>query len=234
MKAGIIVKEAYDNFESDKLSNLWQRKRFEQDAVEIQSKFVRKGKRAVKVTVRSNDKFEDNKGKANNTERDEVREEKYLWTKENDAYEYSWSMFLPKKFPIVPTRLVLAQWKHHDELENAKVDNPIIALRYQDRIFRITLQTTEKKINLFKTDKDIRGKWIDFKFQIKFTRKKSGFLKCWINKKQVIDYKGRTAYSKKEGYPLPGRFHFRFGLYRDLMKKPMTAYFDEYRKKRLD
>lgn len=45
---------------------------------------------------------------------------------------------------------------------------------------------------------------------------------------------GKTIYSKKEIYLLSGRFHFRFGVYRDLMKKPMTAYFDEYGKKRLN
>tara|TARA_Y100000310_G_C20556198_1_gene750629 strand:- start:317 stop:1060 length:744 start_codon:yes stop_codon:yes gene_type:complete len=235
-KLDISVNEVYDGFEDEKLGAIWSHKRFEEYAIRIQSKIKRKGKQAVQVKIKPFDKFEDNKKYGwKNTERDEIREEWFLWAKEGDSYEYSFSMFLPKNFPVVPTRLVLAQWKQHDELElEDAVTNPIIALRYQDGIFRVTLQTTEEKINLFRTGKEIKGKWIDFKFQIRFTRKKSGFLRCWINKKQVIDYKGKTAYSKKEGYPLSGRFHFRFGLYRDLMKKPMTAYFDEYKKRRLD
>jgi len=234
MKSDMSVNEVYDGFEEDRLSDMWGRKKFEERAVKIQSKIVRKCKRAVKITIHKGDGFEDNKGLANDTERDEIREEEYLWAKEGEAHSYSFSMFLPKNFPIVHTRLVLSQWKHHEDTNCASVNNPIIALRYNDGVFRITLQTSEEKINLFKTNKEIRGKWIDFKFEIKFTRKKSGFLKAWINKKQVIDYNGVTTYSEKYGYPFPGRFHFRFGLYRDVMDKPMTAYFDEYRKKKID
>ena len=143
-------------------------------------------------------------------------------------------MFLPKRFPVVDTRLVLAQWKHHDEEDQGIIGNPVVAIRYNKGILRVTLQTTTQKINLFKTREEIRGKWIDFKFEIKFTRKKNGFLRVWINNNKVVDYKGRVAYTKKEGYPLPGRFHFRFGIYRDLMKRPMTVYYDEYRKEKIE
>ena len=227
------MEDIYDGFEGKKLSDIWDRKRSEPYAVKIQSNIVRKGKKALKITVRSKDKFEDLKGKHRNTERDEIREEKRLWAKEGEAYSYSFSVFLPKKFQIVPTRLIFSQWKQKDENNNATVDNPIIALRYQDGTFRITLQTKEDRMDLFKTDKEMRGKWIDFVFHIKFTRAKYGFLRAWMNKKKIIDYKGITAYSEKYSYPYPGRFHFRMGLYRDVMKEPMTAYFDEYCKKRL-
>jgi len=220
--------EIYDGFEERKLSNLWSRKRFEKRAVKIQSKIVRKGKRAVKITVRSGDKFEDNKGKSKNTERDEIREDESLWAKEGEAFCYKFSLFLPKRFLIVPTRLILSQWKQHDENDDATITNPLIALRYNDGVFRITLQVNEEKINLFKTCEEIRGKWIDFEFHIRFTRKKSGFIKALMNKKKIIDYKGITAYNEDYRYVYPGRFHFRMGLYRDLMKVPMTAYFDEY------
>lgn len=226
-------KEIYDGFEEKTLSNLWSRKRFEEHAIEIQSEIVRKGKNAVKITIRSKDKFEDNKGKSKNTERDEVLEDVSLWAKEGEAYSYKFSLFIPKDFPIVSTRLILAQFKQHDDQDSALVDNPIIALRYNDKIVRITLQTNEEKINLFRSNEDIIGKWTDFEFHVKFTRSTEGLLRVWINNKKVVDYTGITAYSEKYGYPFPGRFHFRFGLYRDLMDIPMTAYFDEYHKRPL-
>jgi len=228
-----MKEEIYDGFEDKELSKIWGTSRFESGAVEIQSDIVRMGNRAVKITVKSKDKFESNKGKAKDTERDEIREDKSLWAKEDEGYEYSFSVFLPKDFPVVRTRLVISQWKHHDELNSAIVDNPLIALRYSSGKFRITLQTTEEKNTLFETKEDIRGKWIDFKFHIKFSRLPSGLLRVWMNKKKIIEYKGVTAYNKKQGYPLPGRFHFRMGLYRDLMDIPMTAYFDEYHKRPL-
>jgi hypothetical protein len=225
---------AYDGFEEKELNSIWGHSRFEERSIKIQSKIKRKGKQAIQVTVRSMDTFEDNKGESNNTERDEVREQKYLWGKENSKYIYKFSMFLPKNFPIVPTRLVLAQWKQHDEDNTASVTNPVVAIRYEMGKFRITLQTSEEKIVLFRASDEIRGKWIDFVFEIKFSRTKKGILKAWINEKKVVDYKGITAYSKELGYPGSGIFHFRFGLYRDLMKKPMTAYYDEYYKYKVE
>jgi hypothetical protein len=221
--------KVYDGFEQRKLSNLWRRTRFEEGSIKMQSKIVRKGKRAAKITVRKGDKFEAG-GKNSDTERDELLEQKEFWSQEGEIATYSFSIYLPKSFLIVPTRLVLAQWKQHEGEDKVKVDNPLIALRYQNGKFRITLQTTKEKETLFQTKKEIRGKWLDFRFKIKFTRTKGGFVKVWMNKKKIINYEGRTAYSEKYNYSKPGKFLFKMGLYRDKMCEPMTAYFDEYKK----
>lgn len=222
-----MKKEIYDGFEEGILNKIWSKSKFENLAVEFQSDIVREGNQALKITIRSKDKLE------GNTERDEVREDESLWAKEGEANSYKISFFIPKDFPIVSTRLVLVQFKQKDETEKASVDNPIIAVRYTDKKLRITLQTNVERINLFKTDEDIRGRWIDLEFQVKFIRTSEGFLRVWMNGNKIIDYKGITAYSEKHGYIIPGRFHFRFGLYRDLMDIPMTAYFDEYYKRPL-
>lgn len=44
------------------------------------------------------------------TERDELLEAYPYWTHTNAPFEFSWSMYLPEDFPIVPVRLVVAQW----------------------------------------------------------------------------------------------------------------------------
>lgn len=223
--------ELYDGFEGEALSDIWSHSRFEERAIEIQDKIVRKGKKALKMTLRSMDKFESGGGKFKDSERDELLERKEYGPLEGKAYEYSFSIYIPEDFPIVPTRLVIAQWKQDDGRASVLVDNPILALRYIDRKLSVTLQTKEEKETLFKTKEEVRGKWLDFVFQIKLTRKSTGFVRAWMNQKQIVDYKGITAYSERYNYPNPARFYFKMGLYRDLMKEPMTIYIDEYRKR---
>ena len=225
-----MKQEIYDGFEKKTLSDIWSKKKFEPKAVEIQSDIVRKGKSAVKITIHKGDKAEKSPG-SKTSERAELLERKDLGPQEGKDYSYSFSMYLPKDFPIVPTRLVLAQWKQDDEYDKAIVDNPILALRYVNGKLYITLQTDEEKRKIFETEEEIRGKWLDFKFNIKFTRIKSGFVKVWMNKKKIVDYKSVTAYSEKYGYPKLSKFYFKMGLYRDRMDKPMTIYIDEFRKK---
>jgi hypothetical protein len=226
----MTIKEIYDGFEGNTLSDIWSKTKFEKGAIEFQSAVVRKGKKALKITIHKGDKIEENNGNFNTTERDELLEDKKLGPLEEKSYSYSFSLYLPKEFIIVPTRLVLAQWKQNDENNNVLVDNPILALRYVNGELFITLQTNENRNKLFITKEEIRGKWIDFKFDLKFTRTKSGYIRIWMNEKNIVDYDGVTAYSEKYGYPKPGKFYFKMGLYRDTMDEPMTAYFDEFRK----
>jgi len=224
------MKKIYDGFEGETLSNIWSNSKLERGAYEIQNKIVKKGKQALKITIHRGDKAEPGSSKVM-TERDELLERKELQSKEDTTYEYSFSLFLPKDFPIVPTRLVLAQWKQKEGNNNVTVNNPLIAIRYQKGELRITLQTTEEKVTLFRTKEEIRYRWLDFKFQIRFSRDKKGVLKVWMNKRKIIDYKGITAYTEKYGYPSKGTFYFKMGLYRDEMNEPMTVYIDEYSKK---
>jgi len=226
-----IGEEIYDGFEGDELSPIWSHERFEEGAVKIQSEIVRKGNKAVQISIHKGDKTEEAYEGSKTSERDELMDK--FGPKEDEFFSYSFSIYLPKDFLIVPTRLVLAQWKQYDENKKVLVDNPILALRYQHGEMRITLQTTEEKINLFRTKEEIRARWLDFKFNVNFSRTNKGFVKVWINKKKIIDYKGITAYSEKYNYPKPGRFYFKMGLYRDVMEEPMTVYFDEFKKKRL-
>jgi len=228
-----MKKEIYDGFEGDFLSDIWKQTKFEKGAVEFQSDIVRKGKKALKITIHKGDKIEQGNENFKTSERDELLERKDFGPKEGKEYSYSFSIYLPKDFLIVPTRLVLAQFKQDEKDDKVSIDNPILALRYVNGELFITLQTSEERIKLFRTNEEMRGKWLDFRFNIKLTRTKSGFVKVWMNDKEIVNYKGITAYSEKYGYSKPGKFYFKMGLYRDTMDEPMTAYFDEFRKKEL-
>jgi hypothetical protein len=224
----------YDGFE-ESLSDIWKKTKLEAGAVEIQSEIVREGKGAAKITIHKGDKAEEGYGNVKTSERAELLERKELGPEEGKSYSYSFSVYVPEDFPIVPTRLVLAQWKQEDEDDEASVTNPVLALRYVNGELFITLQTSEweNRTSLFSTKEEVIGKWIDFSFDLKFTRAEFGFVKVKMNKKTIVDYKGVTAYSEEQGYPKKSNFYFKMGLYRDSMDESMTAYFDEFRKEEL-
>jgi len=143
-------------------------------------------------------------------------------------------MFLPADFPIVPTRLVIAQWKQYCPSGDCWDDRPVIAVRYISGVMRITLQTGKEAATLYRTKDEMRNRWLDFKFQVRFSSNPDGRIRAWLDGKPVVDYSGVTAYPENAQSGFTGWFYFKMGLYRDLMAEPMTIYVDEYRKKELD
>ena len=228
--------EVYDGFETAGLSKVWDTDRFVPGAVEMQTNLFRAGRGAAKITLRARDTFEAGINGNKDSERDELMEASKLNSKENINYEYSFSMFIPTNFPIVPTRLVIAQWEQDcPEGGNCQDDSPVVAIRYVSGVLKITHQAGPHQTTLFETKEELRGKWLDFKFQIRFSTYENGRIKAWLGNKPVVDFKGVTANPENAAtsYPSPSRFYFKMGLYRDVMAGPMTIYIDEYRKKEL-
>ena len=233
--------DIYDGFETPALSNLWETSRFTPGAVEMQSGVVRAGHGAVKITVRPRDTFEAGKKGDLDSERDELLEARRFVSHENISYEFSFSMFFPKDFPIVPTRLVIAQWKQYcpggleHESGPCSDDSPVLALRYIGGELRVTQDIDKKLVMLYRERGEFRGKWLDFRVQARFTPKEDGRVKVWLDGMPLVDYKGVTADEENAatGYAHPSYFYFKMGLYRDLLAEPMTVYIDEYRKRQL-
>ena len=222
----------YDDFEAHKLSRIWDTDRMVPQSFEIQSEIVRKGEKAAKITLRTGDIFEAAYGKSAPTERDELEETESLESVEGVKYEYQFSMFVPQSFPIVNTRLVIAQWKQHcPHVAQCSDDSPVIAVRYIGGKLHVTINTDSGQKTLYETEDEIRNRWLDFKFQIQFSRQSDGEIKAFINNGEIISYKGITSYTENRGYASKSRYYFKMGLYRDIMAEPMTIYIDEYRKK---
>jgi hypothetical protein len=229
--------DVHDDFESLTLSKLWETSRFVPGAVQMQTNLFRSGCKAAKIIVHTRDKFEVGIGADSDSERAELLEAKKLTSIENEAYEYSFSMFIPTNFPIVPTRLIIAQWKQHcPDGPNCSNDSPVLAIRYISGTLKITQDIGKApRIVLYQETGEFRGRWLDFKFQIRFATNENGRVKAWLGDKQVADYMGVTANPENAatGYPHPSRFYFKMGLYRNVMPEPMTIYIDEYRKRDL-
>jgi hypothetical protein len=80
----------------------------------------------------------------------------------------------------------------------------------------------------------MRGRWLDFRFETRFSQSQDGHIDAWLNGQPIVYYLGPTAYQVKRGYPAQGYVYFKMGLYRDEMQQPMTIYVDEYRKDELN
>jgi hypothetical protein len=207
----------------------------ESKSFEIQSEVVRKGKGAAKITLRAGDTAEPGNGNDLPTERDELLEIDSLESVEGGTYEYQFSLFLPESFPIVPVRLVVAQWKQDCSAKSpcAKY-SPVLAVRYVSGKLFVTLQTDSLRKTLYTHHGEIRNQWLDFKFLVRFSRQTNGEVKAFLNDTEIVNYKGITSYP--ESHPNPAkrnRYYFKMGLYRDRMSEPMSIFIDEYRKKEI-
>src|ERR1017187_7726567 len=230
--------DVYDGFETSNLSKLWDTDRFAPGAVEMQTNVFRVGHGAAQVTVHAKDVFEAGINGNSDSERAELLEAKELTSKEDELYEFSFSMFMPTNFPIVPVRLVIAQWKQYcPEGGNCSDDSPVLAIRYIGGVLKITQDfgSNRPTVTLYQETGEFRNRWLDFKFQTRFTTNDNGRIKAWLGDKQIVDFTGPTANPENPttSYPSPGRFYFKMGLYRNMMPEPMTVYIDEYRKKQL-
>ena len=223
----------HDGFEAPLSNRLWRIDKLAPEALTLQSERVRAGRQAAKITIRAGDPSPT--VSADHTERDELQEHNKFNAREGEAYAYAFSLLIPEDFPIVSTRLVLAQWKHREGKAKPLVGTPGIARRYVDGELSITVQKDEEKTPRFQTRQDIRGKWLDFVFHVRHSRHADGFVRVWMNGDKLLDHQGPNAYSEALGYPAPEAsvFYFKMGLYRDDMAEPMTVYLDEYRKRPL-
>jgi hypothetical protein len=221
----------YDGFESDSLAPVWDSRKFLPGAVEFQSAVTRAGKGAARITLREGDQIAEERGSL--LERAELVESKELWVAEHTRHSYAFSLFLPEDFPVVSTRLVIAQWKQECPIDSCTPDNPTIAIRYVSGQLYITHKVGEQDRVLYRSAGEIRNRWLDFTFSIRFARDASGEIAATLGGNRIIDYVGVNAYPASGGYTADGRFYFKIGLYRDRMPQPMSIYVDEYRKQRL-
>ena len=108
-------------------------------------------------------------------------------------------------------------------------------MRYIGGELLITQDIEKRTIVLYREKGEFRNRWLDFRIQARFTPHAEGHVKIWLDRMQLVDFKGVTADPENPatGYTNPSYFYFKMGLYRNLMAEPMTVYVDEYRKRQL-
>jgi Polysaccharide lyase len=222
----------YDGFESARLSRLrWSRYRFAPGAVASESDIVRSGQRALAITVHSRDCFERGVDGSASTERAELMEAWWLFSRSGRTYAYAFSLYLPIDFPQTKERLVLAQWRQLCEARKCQPDRPVLAIRYEEGRIQVTRQNQDEKVILYQGSEDVRGKWMDFRFVARFDSSNDGSVDATLDGQKIVSYRGPTLFQPAAGYPRSGLVYFKTGLYRDALgKAPWTIYVDEYRK----
>ncbi len=211
-------KLAKSNFENGNVDSVWKKSKISQGSLEIQSKTVKHGKYSAKFILKKG-MMESigNDGKI--TERVELKEKDIHHAKLNEIHRYRFSFFIPKDFPILNTRLVIGQWKQIGK------NSPLLAQRFVNGEFYIIVSNSKGKKVIFRLSKEqslqLINKWIDVEYQIRFS-KNSGFVKAKVDEFKA-SYSGVLAYPKDQN-----NIYFKFGLYRDQVKEPMTIFFDDY------
>jgi len=228
----IIPTHVYDGFESRHLSHFrWTDLRFEPGAVGFEESVVRSGRRALAITVHSGDRSEAASDSGAATERDELMEAWWLFSRTGRTYVYSFSLYLPNDFPQTPERLVIAQWKQLCESTPCVPDNPILALRYELGRLQVTRHDEHGKTLIYQGSEDVRGKWLDFRFVTRWDATASGTVDATLQGRGIVHYQGPTIYQPGPGHPGQALIYFKTGLYRDaLHEPPWTMFVDEYRK----
>lgn len=227
-----IPTHVYDGFESPRLNRFrWTNRRFEPGAIVFEESVVRSGRRALAITVRSGDRPEAASDFGAATERDELMESWWLYSRTGRTYVYSFSLYLPTDFPQTPERLVIAQWRQLCEGSPCVPDNPILALRYEIGRLQITRNGEHGKTLLYQNNEDVRGKWLDFRFVVRWGASSDGIIDATLQGRGIVHYQGTTIYQPGPGHPRYALIYFKTGLYRDaLHEPPWTMYVDEYRK----
>jgi hypothetical protein len=228
----IIPIHVYDGFESSHLSRFrWTDRRYEPGAVVSEQSVVRSGQSALAITVHSGDRPEAASESGAATERDELMESWWLFSRTGSTYVYSFSLYIPSDFPQTGERLVIAQWRQLCVGSPCIPDNPILALRYEMGRLQITRNDEQGKNLLYQGNEDVRGQWLDFRFVTRWDATHNGSIDVTLQGRPVVHYRGATIYQLGPGHPRHALIYFKTGLYRDALNEPpWTIYVDEYRK----
>jgi hypothetical protein len=123
------------------------------------------------------------------------------------------------------------------EWTSCRPDNPLLAIRYQSGERSLIRQDERAKSVLYSTKQEMHGRWLDFRFETRFSRGQDGRIDAWRNGESILRYQGPTLYqeqlSRATRLPSPRLRLFKTGLYRGQMQLPMTICLDQYRKDEL-
>ncbi|MBC8125945.1 MAG: heparin lyase I family protein [Gloeobacteraceae cyanobacterium ES-bin-144] len=171
---------------------------------EVVSDPVRKGKHALMVQLTKDQK---------RTEIGCQRSEKL------GEFKYGWSVFIPKEFDADSWFTIVSQWHDYGSGKQYIEDNGppthlYIAksnwrfkLRFQDGA---TNNTAKQEWSLGPIE-ECRGKWTDFVMEANWQSPQTGggYMRLYMNGKEVIKYEGPTWYDGKTAGP-----YFKVGMYR--------------------
>ncbi len=161
---------------------------------------------------------------------------------------YGWRLYLPSDFdPTMDTNpkanhIIVTQW-HQDNTTSFYDGAPTVVRINNDNTWRLNLKyqpdlsvesITSHSFNLGSINSH-KGKWTNFVMHVKWTKNLDGFLRLWMNGRQVIGG-GRAAHqweNKPTFWDTPKGVGFKMGMYKGdpwtQGQSPKVIYADDYR-----
>ena len=153
--------------------------------------------------------------------------------------EYQFRVFIPNEWHNDNVRALIAQWHATPDLHLNEVSrSPNLALDMRGDQLLVKLQTSSVAVHhdnrtamvhdvLYRSDPIKKNQWYQFKVQVNWSWSADGYVKLWIQNKQVVDYVGPTAYQDCYGP------YFKMGIYRQDSPNTFVMYADDYQRKLL-
>jgi hypothetical protein len=211
--------QLFDGFEGPTVAEFWLpgsygSGRYASGAVTVSDRFARTGRRSVQITLHEGDIRQDG-GNGKLTERAELDSGAYRLL-DSDIF-CGFSFLIPRGFPVIDDRLVIAQWKQKG------VASPIVAQRYRAGRHYFTIHSPGDSALEYDLPPIDFDRWNDMIYRVRFSGRRDGLVEVWMNGTRVLSWEGTTA-------DAAGRdaFYNKIGLYRDRWREPMTIFFDNY------
>jgi len=207
-----------DGFEGEALANFWLPGNYGSGlhvpgAIQISTNYARSGTHSAEITVREGD-IDAAGDDGTRVERAEL-DSGHFPLRGREAW-YGFSLLVPKDFPLVDDRLVIASCKQSD------VSRPIVAQRFRNGLHTVTVESQGHKES-YKLPPIPLGQWIDMIYHVRYSTGTDGLVEIWMNGKKVVTYSGSAADPTAKN-----AFYHKIGLYRDRLNVPMTIYYDNY------
>lgn len=126
------------DFEKGKIDKVWKTKKLSSGGWEVQKDIARSGSYSMKFKLLKG-MNEGIGADYKTTERVELKEKDEFHSPLDVENLYKFSFLIPRNFPLENTRLVIGQWKQSGR------NSPLIAQRYVDGVFYVTLSTLKGK-----------------------------------------------------------------------------------------
>ena len=143
---------------------------------------------------------------------------------------YHWSIFIPESYPVIyPVKVALAQF-------HQRRAGPVLMFQNHDGGYFVNQQDGKyDNVSDIKIldDGEMRGKWTDVLAHIRWTHKKEGFIRIYVNGNTTPSYK-RSGQTKLKGK----RVYFKFGIYHTYVSRwdgdtpTQVVYYDAVKKAR--
>ena len=188
---------------------------------------VRYGQNSEKFEVRPGDCSRSTGGGWDDCKNDRERSEliqRGNTQKEGDEYWYRWSIYIPESHQnLYRTKVCYGQF-HQEYCE------PVLMFNEHEGGYWLSIDEQlidygEQNINLLRAQ-DFVGRWNDIVVHIRWTKKKNGWVKVWVNGEEKVEYVGKTIACRQ--------VYFKYGVYRSFISRrkkltetvTTTAYYD--------